>query len=515
MQLVFTGKVFVCRCSFEERHHPREAGFRWHPERKVWYTTSHGIASRLVEFADVNAKREIQRVLLTNRDWTGAIPVPTGLTPKDFQINLAVPFALARNRSYLALDPGLGKTICAALIRNAMADRYGTKTLYICPPFLLGNVEEELRKWGMWAPTIGRVGRDDVIGADIVLVPDSLLTRESVQREIEELFTYWRYLGVHVVMFVDEAHRFKNGGAGRTKALFDHFTPHVNRPEDRLVYLSGTPMPNRPMELYPVLSNSAPETIGFMSKFEFGRRYCAGYRGQWGWDFTGASNVQELAGKIVGTFMLRLRKKDVLPELPPKTEELVFIDDELPPVLSELNKRILARYSPEDLMKGKVGEEHVATYRRKLGIAKAKPAANYIKFLLEQGDESLLVFAHHREVIAELERTLKPYHPLVITGSVDKDERFRLAKLYQESEKHRLLILNIAAGGVGFNLTKATRVIFAEFSWVPGENDQAIDRAHRIGQTDRVLAQYLVHRNSIDRDVMEVVLRKKEITQHV
>lgn len=502
MRLVFTGTQFVCRCTYEERHLPKDAGFRWDREGKCWYTPSHGVASRLVQFADEAAKKEIDRILLTKQDWAGAIPHPPSLTPKPFQINQAVPFALARNRSYLALDPGLGKTICAALIYNATNE----PMVYVCPPFLLGNVEEELRKWCVGSPRIARYGRDDLEGAQIILVPDSLLSRERTKVEVVGLIS-----DEAATLIVDEAHRYKNDTAERTKALFDGFVPNFSK----VVFLSGTPMPNRPMELYPLLSNCAPELIGFMNKFEFGRRYCAGYRSKWGWDFTGASNVQELAGKVIGTFMLRLRKKDVLPELPPKTEELVFIDDELPPVLADMNKKILEKHSPEDLMKGKIGEEHVATYRRKLGEAKLPGAVAYIKFLLEQGEESLLVFAHHRDVVSGLEHALRAFDPLVIMGDVDKDERFRRAKEFQSNPKRRLLILNIAAGGVGFNLTKATRVIFVEFAWTPGDNDQAIDRAHRIGQEEKVLAQYLVHRNSIDRDVMEVILRKKQITQLV
>jgi SWI/SNF-related matrix-associated actin-dependent regulator 1 of chromatin subfamily A len=507
MRVSYTGRDFICHCSFEERHIPKDAGFRWSGEHQTWYTPSHGIAQRLVGFADESAKKEITRVCLSISDWTGVIPYPVHLHPKPFQIKQAAPFALSRNRSYLALDPGLGKTICAALIHNALNSMF---TIYICPPFLMANVEEELKKWCLPGKKIRRYGSKDTNPGqmlDVIIIPDSLLSREKLIEDIQVARA--RY--PEILLIVDEAHRFKNESAERTKALFSHYVPNATR----VVFLSGTPMPNRPMELYPILSNCAPELIGFMSRFEYGRRYCAGFRGQWGWDFSGASNVPELAGKVVGTFMLRLRKKDVLPELPEKSEELVFIDDELPPTLSDMNTKLLARYSPEDLMKGKIGDEHVSTYRRLLGSAKVQAAAKYIQFLLEQGDEALLVFAIHKDVIAELAHALRGFDPLVITGMVEKDERFRIAKEFQSNRKRRLLLLNIAAGGVGFNLTKATRVVFAEFSWCGADNDQAIDRAHRIGQDQKVLAQYLVHRNSIDRTVMEVVLRKKEITQHV
>lgn len=497
----FDGARFVARCTFNDRLLPKEAGFRWDPVAKQWFTTSPGVASRLVQFADEGAKKRLHRTTLVRTNWTGAIPHPGGLTPLPFQKDIAVPFALERNRSYLALDPGLGKTICAAIIRNAL----GLPMVYVCPPFLMANVESELDKWCTMPRSVWRLGTQNET-TDILMVPDSLLSRGETELAIQD-FTEGR----ECLLVVDEAHRFKNDTAERSRALYGRILPRFAR----VVFLSGTPMPNRPMELYPVLKNCAPELIGFMNKFEFGRRYCAGFRSQWGWDFTGASNVEELAGKIMGKFMLRLKKRDVLPELPAKTEEVVIIDEELPPVLADLTKQILARYSPEDLMAGKIGEEHVSSYRRKLGLAKVAPAAQFVKFVLEQGTEAVLLFCIHREVIAQLAHALREFDPQVIHGGVEKDERFAIATEFQNNPARRVLILNIAAGGVGFNLTKATRVVFAEFAWTPGDNDQAVDRAHRIGQDSKVLAQYLVHRNSLDRDVMEVVLKKRGYIKHV
>lgn len=497
LKLVFDGEQFICHCSFFERAIPKDVGFRWSLEHQKWYTTNPGIARRLVEFADESAKKEINRILIQKSDWTAAIPHHPSLTPKPFQIK-AARFALERNRSYLALDPGLGKTICAALIINALRQHQGpkTKVVYVCPPFLVANVSEELTKWC-------RIKNGSV---DIFMLPDSMLNKTD---KMPELFAFAKK--GPSLLIVDEAHRYKNSTAQRTQALFKRIIPAF----DRVVFLSGTPMPSRPIELFPVLSYCAPETINFMNQFEYGERYCGMFRGQWGYDYSGATNVQELAGKVIGPFMIRMRKKDVLPELPERIEELVFIDDLLPPKLAAMTSNILQAHSPEDLMKGRIGEEHVSTYRRLLGAAKVKAAAEYIRFILEQSDEAVLVFALHRDVIAELEIELKHFKPLVIHGSVNKDQRFLNAKEFQENPERRLLILNIQAGGIGFNLTKATRVVFVEFSWVPADNDQAIDRAHRIGQNEKVLAQYLVHRNSIDRSVMEVILKKKETTQHV
>jgi SWI/SNF-related matrix-associated actin-dependent regulator 1 of chromatin subfamily A len=318
-------------------------------------------------------------------------------------------------------------------------------------------------------------------------------------------------------LFIDEAHRFKNDTAGRTKVIFgDKKKEGIAKWFDRVYYLSGTPMPNRPMELYPVLSNSAPETIDFMDRFKYGIKYCAGHKNEFGWDFSGASDVTELASKVIGKFMIRMRKDEVLKELPPKTEELVLIGDNLTPKLAEIDSKILKTFSPQDLMNGRLGdgeELHLMTYRKELGIHKAPLAGKYIESLLEDTDENILVFAIHKDVIYHLQTCLEKYNPLVITGDTAMKVRHDVVQRFQDaSGGHRLFIGNIQAAGTGLTLTKASRVVFAEFSWVPADNDQASDRAHRIGQRDNVFVQYLVFQNSIDRTVIETILRKKKVT---
>ncbi len=99
----------------------------------------------------------------------------------------------------------------------------------------------------------------------------------------------------------------------------------------------------------------------------------------------------------------------------------------------------------------------------------------------------------------------------MITGDVLKAKRQPLVDEFQKNPKRRLLIGNIEACGLGFTLTKATRVLFVEFSWVDGQNGQASDRAHRIGQNQSVLVQYVVLKDSFDRQRMETLLRKRAL----
>lgn len=497
MRLSFEAPYFILNCTFQERAVAKDNGFSWDTRFKRWATSSALVAARLREYADSSAKVQLQRMLLEYAPWTGGFIEPKNDKLKPFQKDAAL-FALSRNRSYLALDPGLGKTPIAISISNQTRGQ----VVYICPPFLAYNTLEEFNRWNIHperTAAIFSTGRPG-IECDFLIVPDTLLAKFALRQREE-----------YATLFVDEAHRFKNRTASRTKQLLGGpITPGLVSRFDRVVFLSGTPMPNRPIELYPILSQAAPETIDFMSLFEYGARYCALFKGHWGWDFSGASDVAGLFKRIQGRFMLRVKKQDALPELPDKLEEIVFIDKTLPPSIQALERKVLKDHSPEDLYHHSLSP-HVASYRREIGLLKLDPACHYIKECLDGGDENLLVFAYHRDVIDGLADQLSQYAPLVVTGDTTKEKRHEAVGAFQAANGPRVFIGQIQAAGIGFTLTRATRVVFVEYSWVPGENSQASDRAHRIGQKDFVNVQYLVFRNSIDRTVIETDLRKREI----
>lgn len=486
--------------------------WQWDAAAKCWYTPDPRVVLPLRSYCDSLAAKELQRTFLSFDPWTGALRYPPHLKPRDFQKYAAL-FALSRNRSYLALDMGLGKGVIAVLIQNALAGHM----LYVCPPYLVLTVAEEFRKWGGRNLTIWTTMDQAPPQATptVWVVPDS----QMHQGALRDLVGAWKRLRPKATLVVDEAHRYTHLDARRTRALFQAYVPAFSR----IVFMSGTPCPSRPMELWPVLSECAPETIDFMTESDYGRRYCGGHYSEQkrAWDFSRASNVAELAGKIHGTFMLRLRKDDVLTELPPKTEELVFIGDGLPPVLADLDAAVLRRYSPEDLVGRQLavaaglGEDEdlqLSTYRRELEKLKASAALKFIHGVLTNGDENVLVFGYHKEALALLVKGLAKYNPLVITGQTPMDVRHQRVKAFQSDPRHRVFIGNYLAAGTGYTLTKATRIIRVGYSWVPGENDQAGDRAHRIGQTDNVLDQFLVYRDSVDCKVLQVIQRKRQTT---
>lgn len=508
MQLDYAEKKFVLLCSYAEREYARKAGFTWDSVSKQWVTTHLAVAQRLRDYATPTAERVFQRRSIVVSPYDAALPLPPkGLTLYPHQ-ETAIRFALTRNRSYLGLDPGLGKTACAAMITKAL----DTTAVYITPPFLQANVLEEFERWG--------------VGRRVTIVRDSMLNKEDTMRKIIANASGFRH-DRPTTLFVDEAHRFKNADAIRTRKLFGHkkdkgIIDHF----DRVVFMSGTPMPNRPSELYTLLSKAAPETIGFMNWWQYAKRYCNAHQTEFGIDTSGFSNLAELRSNVIhpsGPFMLRMRKTDVL-DLPPKLEEIFVLSEKLSPAIAKIDGSLRKTLGDTDadewatkLAKAHQGggELHTSTYQRLLGIEKAKPAATFVDSILDETDENVIVFARHVEVVTVLTNALAKYKPIVITGSVAANARQALVKEFQTSTKRRLIIGNYDAMGVGFTLTKATRVVFVEFSWVPGVNDQAADRTHRIGQNQSVLVQYVVFHNSIDKAIMESLLRKRKAIAYV
>lgn len=506
MLVNYDGRQFICHCSYAEREKIKRAGFNWAPDQKKWVTLKVRVAARLREFASEAAKKEIEKALIAITPWSGPVHYPKHLSPHPFQLE-AARFALSRRNAYIGLDPGLGKTIVAAMVRNTLK----RKSVYVCPPFMVLNVEYEFNKWcpGARIATFNKNINRDVQVSDVLIVPDSQMHSDFALTILDE------FLGdtENAALFGDEVHRFKSDTARRSKYMWKKYVPRFQR----VFAMSGTPMPNSPIELFGVLDALAPECIDFETKFKYALKFCRAFEGPWGWDFSGASNLEELSERI-SPFLLRMKKEDVLKELPPKTEELVFVGDDMPRKLSAMEAAILKHMSPEDLMKGTFssdGDIALPTYRRLLGEVKVKPALEFIRYLLEETEENLLVFAIHRDTMAALEMGLSDYAPYVITGDTPMNFRNNYVNAFQTDKKRRVFLGNVQACGTGFTLTKATRVIFVEFPWVPAEIDQAADRTHRIGQDNPVLVQFLVYKNSIDRHVMETIFKKREITKHV
>lgn len=495
-------KTFVCECDYKNKDIPKFAGFHFNPMTKLWETKKFANAIKLQDFFDDTAKRQIGQKAFIKTAWTGRFIHPKDQSLKEFQLR-AAKFALERNHSYLALEQGLGKTPTACVVINSV----GLKTLIVCPPFLVENWKRELKAWLVTGLEFQSINSGKQIEfkskpPTVIILPDTLLDRPAIKD-----FIQGQEFGLLVV---DEAHRFKTPNSKRSKVLYEFLTTLI----PKVVMLSGTPMPNRPIELYPVLSNLAPQLINFLSWHDYGLKFCNAYQSHWGWDYGGASNLTQLRNQIED-FMLRETKETCLPELPAKVERQIVLTREDQKEVRKIEKSLFQKFGeePESFIKRQnLGE--IASYRKELGLSKVQVALEYIAEILANTGEQLLVFAWHTEVLAKLEAALKDCSKCeIIDGSTPMKARQFIVDGFQNG-RIRVLLAQVQTM-VGYNLTRASRCIFVECSWSPADNSQATDRAHRIGQKDAVIVDYLVLAKTFDEKIMNTLLYKRKLIDKV
>jgi len=395
----------------------------------------------------------------------------------------------SRHGVLLADAPGLGKTAQAIVTAYKLLRSYhGAHTLLVvCPTSLRLNWKREL---GMWLP--------DMDGLYV-----EILTYGEVAKGHQKLERY-------TVAIFDEAHYLKNELAKRTKACLAIEASYR-------LFLTGTPVVNRPMELFNVL-----ESLGLkMNRTQFGMRYCAGrlvrvpVKGGHGfrkaYDFTGASNMGELNKALRDSVMVRRTKEEVLKELPAKVRQVIsmkFNSGESAAFRARFNGLTEASQILRETKR--IPFEELARERRNVALAKLPYIEDFIEDLLEE-EEKIVVFCHHRDVADQL--ASKPGRVLLYGGMTEKQKDAAVQEFQHGSA--RVFVGQIQAAGVGLTLTAARTVVFAELDWVPGNVTQAEDRLHRIGQRDTVRVFHLVADGSIDARIVNALVEKQQVIEAV
>lgn len=506
MHLTFTENKFVLQTHDIS---PVMSLADWQAHAGYYTTRNIKEAARFRKAADSKAERIFKTLMLRNVPIpSGGFPTPKGLELLDFQATRGVPYILGRNRSYLAHSPGLGKSAQAIA---AVSTKPG-RTMITCPSFLKINWAREITKWfHRDFPHIQILCDQDAnIVGDFVVVSDAMLEKPWVQAKLlKEKFKF---------KFIDEEHRFKTPWSNRSIALYGGKNKKIESKglvydADHVCGLSGTPMLNRPIELWTTLYARAPEVIDFMSYQEFGFRYCGATQNEYGWEFLGSSREEELKTRL-GRFMQRIKKEDVLPDLPSKVREVLAIDvDPRRRDVIRFDQELLKRFKKEGKKVLELGE--YAELRHANGLAKVPWASKFVADILSNDDtEQVILFAHHRDVVSLLAKNLLKLKPEIINGGVREDERTRIEDAFQTGSC-KLVIGNIDAMNLGLTLTKATRVIFVEYSWTPALNEQAEDRANRIGSMWSVYCQYIVLPGSIDEDILTSNIIKQQRIERI
>ena len=302
----------------------------------------------------------------------------------------------------------------------------------------------------------------------------------------------------------------KNPKAKRTKAINElvKTTPHI-------IAITGTPILNRPVEIFNILKILSP--LNFGNYFEFVQRYCGMSYGRWGMNVSGATNIEELSNKLRSTVMIRREKKDVLAELPDKTRIVV-------PQMCDLKEyrkveENLISYLIESRNKTKLQAERSGQVEQLTMIEYCKQEAVKAKlplfiewakdFIEENG--KLVIFAHHKEFIERLMKELKEFNPVKIVGGMENEDKQKSIDTFMTNKNCKLIICSLKAAGVGITLTITSYVVFLELGWTPGDHDQAEDRLHRIGQKDNVSCYYFVAENTIEETIYNLIQEKRKI----
>lgn len=483
------------------------------------------------------------------------VPSPAGLEYLPYQ-RAGIRFAANKRGVLLADEMGLGKTIQAIGLINLPEAKIHRACL-IVPNNLKINWMRELRRWLVKPLSVGVADSKCFPSTDIVILNYDIAHKWADTR----LAFDWDLL------VCDEAHFLKNPGSRRTQAVLGYkprkkeieaacIEAYGKRPADltpeeiakatagirksaipakRRLFMTGTPIVNKPVELWPIISSLDPDT--WANFFSFAKRYCGGSSDRWGFDASGASNLEELQRRLRESIMIRRKKADVLKELPAKRRQIVVIENEgdMGDVLDEEREAIrvfeqdmedaqvnveLAKASGDDgayaaavaglrRIQG-VSFEAISRVRHMTALRKLPKVIENIQTMLEDLDpeEKVLIFCHHIDVLDGLQEAFPGCAR--VDGGVSTVKRMAEVDRFQNDPKCRVFIGNDAARE-GLTLTAASYVCFAELDWVPGNMSQWEDRAHRIGQKDIVFVYHFVLDGSLDCRMVDIIVGKQEI----
>jgi SWI/SNF-related matrix-associated actin-dependent regulator of chromatin subfamily A-like protein 1 len=412
-----------------------------------------------------------------------------------------VQYALARRRTFIADEQGLGKTVQALATLEA-DDAF--PAVVVCPASMKLMWERESLKWLPWRSVEVLAGRaadsfpQSVADADVVLLNYDIL-EAHVDRLIERSPR---------ALVLDESHYVKNPQAGRTKAALE--LAAALPPDALRLALTGTPILNRAEELVTQL-----RVLDRLKEFGSGARLSRRFRS--------AGTDDRLHWNLRSIGYVRRTKKQVLPQLPAKrrdTVPLILANEQeyrlaesdviawlqtLPLDFKTLDAKVAAALRSEQLVR-------LNNLRQLAAVGKLPTALAWIADFLASG-EPLVVFADHIRVQeAVLERFPGAAH---ILGSDSAESRQRAIDEFQREDGPQLIVCSLRAGSQGITLTRASNVAFLELDWTPARHDQAEDRLHRIGQEDSVTAWYLLAPSTIDESMASVLEEKRRLIDAV
>lgn len=376
-----------------------------------------------------------------------------------------VDFILKNSSAFICDDMGMGKT---RTVIEAMIRRNQYPILVICPSSLKLNWANEIKRW------TGLEFNIDDLTQNIIIT--------NYERMNKYKFKIKRLPIKQLVL--DESHAFKNDTSKRTQLALEW-----SKKIPYKILVSGTPLLNRPRELVTqmeILNNI--HKVGGRQRFL--EKYCNPRYSQYGVDYSGCSNIQELRD-VMDSIWLRRTKGELENKLPSKTIVPV-------PIIKYKQPAPRSFHDIERLDK--------AVLYRKLNYS-----IDFIEQLLER-DEKVVVFVHHKNI----GKALHTHFPnaSVIVGGQSPIQRQTNIDNFQLHDT-QIIICSLQASAVGLTLTSSRCAVFIEYPWSPALLAQAQDRIHRIGQNEDVFIFYLYGKDSIDEYRLNTSSFKKAVIDYI
>lgn len=417
----------------------------------------------------------------------------------------------------LADDMGLGKTLqMIAVLLTAKEAGETDPSLIVCPASLVYNWQEEFSRFAPQLKTLVIAGTKaereirlkNSAGYDVLITSYDLLKRDILQYS-DLPFNY---------MVIDEAQFVKTQTTAAAKSV------RLVQARRRFA-LTGTPIENRLSELWSIFDFLMP---GYLYNYEtFKRQFETPIaRSQ-------DSEIRSRLQKMISPFVLRRLKSDVLKELPDKLEEVRYVrfggeQQRLYDAQATKIRALLEKASDEEMNRSKIQILALLTRIRQIccdpsllfedyqeASAKREACLDLIRSAMD-GGHRILVFSQFTSMLALLEKDLTDagIEWYTITGATPKQERVDLVRRFNEGDIPVFLI-SLKAGGTGLNLTGADTVIHYDPWWNVAAQNQATDRAHRIGQTRTVCVYKLIGKDTIEEKILKLQQDKQDLADEI
>jgi non-specific serine/threonine protein kinase len=412
----------------------------------------------------------------------------------------------------LADDMGLGKTLQTISFLQFVKEKHpGCTQLVVCPTSLLFNWENEIRKFCPTLKFYTHYGTQREFNEDIFKEYDVVITTYGVIRnDLEHLSEFlWQYV------ILDESQSIKNPDARVTKAVVQ--LKSVNR-----VILSGTPIQNNTSDLFAQFNFLNPGLLG--NREFFNREFAIPI------DKQGNKEKTLYLKKLIHPFTLRRTKEQVAKDLPDKTVTVLwctleaeqrklynaFRDNYRNLLMKRIDEEGLGKsgiYVMEGLLRLRQICDHTALLKEHAnGVHSSVKIDELVREIKENtGIHKLLIFSQFTEMLQHIKTAFEEndISHCYLDGSTSLNKRKDEVTRFQEDDSIKAFLISLKAGGVGLNLTVADYVYLVDPWWNPAAEQQAIDRAHRIGQTRKVFAYKMICKDTVEEKILQLQERKK------